>query len=59
MSSNKTTKSEKFLMEEREIIDIVNKCKNNMSTDCDGMDKTIVKNVIETRFQPLTSMCNL
>lgn len=36
-------------VEEREILDIVNKCKNKVSTDCDGINM-IVKNVMEVIF---------
>ena len=32
---------------EREIWDIVSKCKNKRSTDCDGIDMTRIKKVIE------------
>lgn len=46
-------------VEEKETIDIVNKCKNKTSTDCDGLDMTIVKKVIEAVAQPLTYICNL
>lgn len=41
------------------IIDIVEKCKNKMSTDCDDIDITVVKRVIEGVFQSLSFMCNL
>lgn len=44
---------------EKEIIDIVKKCKNKMSTDCDDIDITVVKRVIEGISQPLSFICNL
>ena len=44
---------------EREIWDIVSKCKNKRSTDCDGIDMTRIKKVIEEIIQPLTYICNL
>ena len=46
-------------MGEKEILDIVSKCKNKRSTDCDGIDMTIIKKVIEEIIQPLTYICNL
>ncbi len=46
-------------MDEREIIDIVAKCTNKTSTDCDDTDMTAVKRVIEGISKALTYICNL
>ena len=44
---------------EKEIIDIVSKCKNKTSTDWNEIDMTIVKKVINGIVNPLTYICNL
>lgn len=46
-------------VDEKEIIDIVNKCKGKTSTDCNGIDMKIVKEVIEVIAKPLSHICNL
>ena len=46
-------------VEEKEIIDIVNNCKDKTSTDCNNIDMKIVKRVIEGISKPLTFICNL
>ena len=46
-------------VEEKEIIDIVRNFKNKISTDCDEIDMTIVKKVIDGILKPLTYICNL
>lgn len=46
-------------VEEKEIIDIVNKCKQKTSTDCNNIDMEIVKWVIEAISKPSTYICNL
>lgn len=45
--------------EEGEIKEIVNKFKNKISTDCEEIDMTIVKRVIDGILKPLTHICNL
>ncbi len=45
-------------MDEREIVDIVMKCKNKRSFDCNDIDMSIVKKVIEGISKPLTYICN-
>uniref|UniRef100_A0A8C6LUY9 Reverse transcriptase domain-containing protein n=1 Tax=Nothobranchius furzeri TaxID=105023 RepID=A0A8C6LUY9_NOTFU len=42
-----------------EIRNIINKCINKRSTDCDGLDITLIKNIIESIIHPLTYICNL
>ena len=44
---------------EREMLDIISKCKNKRPADCDGIGMTIIKRVIEEIIQPLTYICNL
>jgi len=44
---------------EEEIIDIVNKCKNKTSTDCDDLDMKTIKIVIKGIAKPLTYICSL
>lgn len=46
-------------VQEKEIIEIVNKCKYKTSTDSNEIDMKIVKNVIEGISQPVTYICNL
>ncbi len=46
-------------VEEKEIINIVNKCKYKTSTDCNEIDMKIVKKVIEGISEPLTYICYL
>ncbi len=46
-------------VEEKEIMDIVNKCSNKMSTDYDYIDMTLVKKIIDGISEPLTYICNL
>lgn len=50
-----------FLSEitEYDILDIVRKCKNKTSTDCDGIDMYIVKKTIDCILKPLTYIINL
>uniref|UniRef100_A0A1A8GC74 Helentron 4 helitron-like transposon replicase/helicase/endonuclease n=1 Tax=Nothobranchius korthausae TaxID=1143690 RepID=A0A1A8GC74_9TELE len=42
-----------------EIRNIINKCTNKRSTDSDGLDITLIKNIIESIIHPLTYICNL
>ena len=44
---------------EKEIIDVVNKCKNKTSIDCDDIDIKTVKRVITGISKPLAHICNL
>ena len=46
-------------VEEKEIIDMVNKCKYKTSTDSNEIDMKVVKKVIEGISEPLTYICNL
>lgn len=46
-------------IESKEMLDIVNKCKNKTSTDWNNFDITIVKKVIDGIVKPLTHICNL
>lgn len=46
-------------VDENEILEIVNKCKNKKSTDYNDIDMTIVRKVIEEISKPLTYICNL
>ncbi len=46
-------------VDDREILDFVNKCKSKTSTDCDDVDMYVVKMVIEGSLKPLTYICNL
>ncbi len=46
-------------VEEREIIDIVKKCKSKTFTDFDGVDMDVVKRVMAGISKPLTYICNL
>ena len=43
-------------VDEREVIDIVNKCSNKRSTDFNDIDMTLVKKTIEGISEPLTSV---
>ena len=45
-------------VDEKEILDIVKKCKNKKSTDFNDIDMTLVKKVIEGISKPLTYICN-
>lgn len=44
---------------EAELVDIVNKCKNKLSTDCFDIDMTLIKKIIYSISKPLTYICNL
>ncbi len=44
---------------ESELVEIVRKCKNKKSTDCNDTDMCTVKKVIEEISKPLTYICNL
>ncbi len=46
-------------VEEREIIEITEKCDNKMSTDCNDIDMKIVKQISVGISKPLTYICNL
>ncbi len=46
-------------VEEREITDIANKCKNKYATDCNEIDMSRLKKVIIGTAKPLTHICNL
>ena len=46
-------------IEEKEIIETVNKCKNKMSSDCHDIDMKTVKRVIAGISKPLTHIFNL
>lgn len=43
---------------EMEILDIVNNCKNKKSTDCNDIDMSLLKNIIEYIVKPFTYICN-
>ncbi len=45
--------------DEKEIIDILNKCSNRMFTDYDDIDMKLVKKIIDGISEPLTYICNL
>ncbi len=45
-------------VEERELIDIVNKFKNKKSTDYNDIDMNLIKNIILFIAKPLTYICN-
>ena len=45
-------------MEESEVINIVGNCKNKKSTGYDGIDMTIIKQVIYHIIKPFTHLCN-
>lgn len=42
-----------------EIMDVVNNCKNKISTDCFDINMSIVKQIISSIAKPLTYICNL
>lgn len=44
---------------EHEILDIVNNCKNKMSTDWNDIDMALIKKVIDAIVKPLTHIFNL
>lgn len=46
-------------IEEKEILSIVSKCKNKMSTNWIEIDTTLVKEIIDGIVNPLTYICNL
>lgn len=46
-------------IEERDIIDVVNKFKNKTSTDVNFIDMCTLKEVIHSIVKPLTYICNL
>lgn len=46
-------------VDEREVIETVAKCTSKSSTDCEGIDMTIVKKIIAGISKPLTYICNL
>lgn len=41
-----------------ELVNVVNKFKNHKSTDCDDIDMTLVKNIIDSIVKPLTHIFN-
>ena len=43
---------------EKEIIEIVKEFKGKKSIDCNGIDMSLVKNIIEGVVKPLTHVCN-
>uniref|UniRef100_A0A8C6VZ07 Reverse transcriptase domain-containing protein n=1 Tax=Nothobranchius furzeri TaxID=105023 RepID=A0A8C6VZ07_NOTFU len=43
---------------ESDIIDVVSKFKSKKSMDCDGLDMSLVKEVLHSILQPLTYICN-
>lgn len=45
-------------MDEKEFINIVSKCTNKTSRDCDDIDMTVVNRMIEGISKPLTYICN-
>lgn len=45
-------------IEEEEIIEVVNKVKNKKSPDCNDIDMTLIKNIIENIAKPLTYICS-
>lgn len=45
-------------IEEKELIDVVNKFKNKRSNDCNDIDMSLVKNIIMHIAKPLTHICN-
>ncbi len=45
-------------MTKREILDIVNNCKNKYSTDCNDIDMSLIKSIIEHVVKPFTTICN-
>ena len=45
-------------IEEKELINVVNKFKNKRSTDCDDIDMSLIKNIIIYIAKPLTHICN-
>ncbi len=45
-------------VDEKEILDIVNNCKNKYSTDCNDSDMSLIKNIIEHIVKPFTHICN-
>lgn len=47
------------VVEEKEVLNIVKKCKSKKSTDCNDIDMSLVKQVIEGIAKPLTHICNL
>lgn len=61
LSSEDWNENSMFLtaVEEKEIVNIVNKCKYKTSTDCNEIDMKTVKKVIEGLSKLLTYICNL
>ncbi len=45
-------------VDEKEILDIVNNCKNKYSTDGNDIDMSLVKSIIEHIVKPFTHICN-
>ncbi len=45
-------------VDEKEILDIVNNCKNKYSTDCNDIDMSLIKSIIEHVVKPFTHICN-
>lgn len=46
-------------VDEKEVRDIVSNFKDKTSTDCNEIDMTIMKKVIDGISQPLTHICNM
>lgn len=46
-------------VDENEVFEIVKKCKNQKSLDCNDIDMIVVKRVIEAIIKPFTYICNL
>ncbi|HAX73373.1 MAG TPA: hypothetical protein DCY20_07605 [Firmicutes bacterium] len=44
--------------DEKEILDIVNNSKSKKSTDCNDIDMSLLKNIIEHIVKPFTYICN-
>ncbi len=45
-------------VDEKEIFDFVNNCKNTFSTDCNDIDMSLIKNIIEYIVKTFTHICN-
>ncbi len=45
-------------VDEKEILDIVNNCKNKYSTDGNDIDMSLIKSIIEHIVKPFIHICN-
>ena len=46
-------------VEEQEVMETVNTCKNKTSTDCNDLSMSLLKRIMDTLIKPFTYICNL